>query len=327
VLRDDWDVDSLEFFDAGPHGQLERSAVGWPQAERLAQLCDVARRVYFDSARTFRWRRRDGSWAAHYEEVLPSEFRRVPPLRRSGFEIVEGVIQAYLLAAAGRLGGMAAAFSTGEVLFAPAVLARSSIECSARALWVLGVDSEPPENALARAYLEELLSVEEQRKTYARLRGKDSDAYQEAQRDHRALREQAVQVFNGTTMAELNEGALGGQRRARIGEAVTWAYELTAAGTSAQAATRAALGIYDYLSNRVHPTLYPIRFMMDNGVDDSRLGFTLWSDYDSLTKMAAAPVLEFYGAMDLITSFYGWDRRLVDELGAEIEGVVPGMLV
>src|SRR3546814_1577963 len=92
------------------------------------------------------------------------------------------------------------------------------------------------------------------------MRDKAHPSYVSANRYYKALKAEILERFPGTTPA-----SLGGSPRTLIGQslpnleaAVEWMYELTKiyGGTIDG---RTAAGIYGYLSNMTHPTLYPAR--------------------------------------------------------------------
>jgi hypothetical protein len=164
-----------------------------------------------------------------------------------------------LLTAAGHLGGLSALYGAGEVMFTPGMVVRGVIECSARAMWVLGDGADGPEDLLARGYLEELLSAEEARKAAGRLFGKSTDVYKARDKTYKHLKAETTGRFPGTTTDDLGRWMLGGQTSAKLGEAVTWMYGLLEKHASSTVTDKMSQGIYDYLSNVTHPTLYPAR--------------------------------------------------------------------
>jgi hypothetical protein len=117
----------------------------------------------------------------------------------------------YLEIAAGHLGGLAALYAAGEVMFPLLPLARAAVvENSAHAIWVVGVPGNA-EDRLARAYLEECTSSEYARMTAGRLGSKSDWIYVDAARRWTAVRAPAVAAFPGATHEGLGKGELAGQ--------------------------------------------------------------------------------------------------------------------
>jgi hypothetical protein len=79
------------------------------------------------------------------------------------------VLYFYLYSASEHLGSLGALDTMQEVLVSPGVLLRSVLEHCAVSMWVLQRGDGALEDRLARAYLEELASAEEAKKTSGRL--------------------------------------------------------------------------------------------------------------------------------------------------------------
>ena len=110
---------------------------------------------------------------------------------------------------------------------------------------------------------------------------------------------------------------------------MTWMYALLEGSAGSTVNDRAALGIYGFLSNMTHPTLYPARQLRE-WTDDSATGHptaVLRLDLGFLERQASAAVVAFYNALSFITSYYGWSTAVHDDLTGKIEAKMPGVFV
>lgn len=297
---------------------------------RLAQLADVldaCRGVLHALTAHTHWQPGSPSLAASDVQALPCPDPRIPQAGvSSGFGLISEVVSSYLLAAGGHLGALAALYRPAEVFYAPALLVRVAVENSARAMWVLGADVEESADArLARAYLEALLSDEEQKKNTGRLGPKTSPVHQNAVARFRQRRSQVQIVFPGTTPDMMGAGQVGGQTRLRPEECVTWMFELLERHAASTISARQGEGLYGFLSNYTHPTLYPTQQMrewVDHGDHASsvhclEIGF--------LDRQAQLAVVVFYNALSFVMSYFGWPTDRHDELTALIDRAMPGV--
>jgi hypothetical protein len=205
--------------------------------------------------------------------------------------------QTFLLVASHHLGGLAALHAAPEVLFSPAMLVRAVIENCAHATWVLYGEGPDPdarvaaERRLARAYLEDLLSTEEAKKNAGRMGDKRSQTYLEAKSEFDRLRAEVLARFPQSTRADLGNRTLLSEKLPRPEDAVVGMYLHfeKALGSSIDSVT--ALGIYGFLSNMTHPTMYPARqlrvWVEDDGHQD-HLTTNLTLDSDFLHRQASA---------------------------------------
>ena len=173
--------------------------------------------------------------------------------------MIAEVIHSFLVVASGHLGGLAALFASAEVMFSPPVLVRAVIENCAHAVWVLGNDPDEDVNErLARAYLEELLSAEDEKKNAGRMLTKAHPTFIQAEANYKALKAEILARFPGAIKADLGEKSLLGQKLPRLEDAVVWMYGLTKE-SGGVIGHEEATGIYGFLSNMTHPTLYSER--------------------------------------------------------------------
>jgi hypothetical protein len=97
-------------------------------------------------------------------------------------------------------------------MFSPGMLVRGVIECAARVFWVLGVPGDSPEQVLARAYLEELLSAEEAKKAAGRMGGKETGIYKQQLKAYTDMRAEIVGRFGAPPKRTSARGSCAGKR-------------------------------------------------------------------------------------------------------------------
>ncbi|GAB7007300.1 hypothetical protein JCM18899A_47750 [Nocardioides sp. AN3] len=293
----------------------------------LAHLFVDCRAAFFETADRFHWSPELGSVAARAAAELPSPDPAIAdPRGETGHRLIAEVAQTYLLTASGHLGGLASLYASGEVFFPPAALIRATIENCAHAMWVLGDDpTEPSENRLARAYLEELLSAEQAKMNAGRLGAKSGPIHMQANDDYKTLKRQILARFPSADTATLGKWTLQDQTLLGPEATVAWMYALAQKAGGSSVGDRAALGIYGFLSNMTHPTLYPAR-QLRAWTDDPAAGHPvayLKLDLDFLERQASAAVMAFYNALSYVTSYFGWPRSVHDDLTEKIDRAMP----
>ncbi|TCC19417.1 hypothetical protein [Kribbella speibonae] len=297
----------------------------------LAALCHACRTGFQLTANRFHWSPVAGSAADDVAAALPSPDPLLQaPRVETGHRLVTGVLQTYLLTASGLLGNLSGLYLTGEVLFAPGMIVRGVIECSARVMWVLGGGDDEPEEILVRAYLEELLSAEQAKMAAGRLGGKSTDQYKARNQAYKDLKAEIIGRFPGTTSADLGAPlTLCGHHLAAPGEAVSWMYEMLEKHAGSAVTSKMSEGIYDFLSNLTHPTLYPTRDLWDWGSSpehpDEQVA-VLRTEIDFIERQATAAVTAYYNALSYVTSFFGWSMEIHDQLTDAIDQLLPNAL-
>lgn len=293
----------------------------------LAQLFLDCRDAFFETADQFHWEPFLGSGAESAAVDLPSPDPTIThPRGETGHRLIAEVVQTYLLTATGHLGGLASLYASGEVLFSPPALIRATIENCAHAIWVVGDNpGEPSEKRVARAYLEEFLSATEAKMNAGRMRDKSHESYLRAGAYYGALKREILERFPGATAAELGVNSLAGEVLPKPEAAVMWMYEVTErfGGTIG---ARAARGIYGFLSNMTHPTLYPARQrrVWAHDVHDGHRVAYLRVDLASLENEAGAALAAFYNALLYVSSYFGWPNDdVLDDLTEKIDHGLP----
>jgi hypothetical protein len=298
-----------------------------PEAEKrlveLAHLFASCREAFFDIAQDeFHWTPTPGSLAsldlANTEEGPDGQWGE-QPVRQMTM-----VVGNYLLVAAGHLGALATLHAGQEVLLSPPLLVRAVIENCARVIWVLAIDHpDSTRSRVTRAYLEEFLSAQEAKTAAGRMGDKTSETYKDAHKAYLELRDNVLPArFIGVTREHLGEGQLEDQHLPSVEACVTWMYEQThKVGTGITA--RQGQGVYGFLCNMTHPTLYPVRQMTTWHEHDGHLESHLGLDLSFIEKLAGAAVIPFFNAVSLLLSYMGWTTKRWDEWEQVIDRTLP----
>jgi hypothetical protein len=215
-------------------------------------------------------------------------------------------------------------------MFAPGMLIRSAMEGIARVFWILGDNTDSPEQLLARAYLEELLSAEEAKKAAGRMSGKGSVSHARYEKGWADLRTEIMGRFPGVTKADLGKRLLNGEQLPGPQAAVTAMYDFLSKHGASSLDGAVAEGVYDYLSNFTHPTLYPSRQITTWVLDPAHPGEVfaqLNLSVEQIEREVTVAVLAYYQALSYVTSFYGWDRSVFDDLDAKVARMLPAAFV
>ena len=293
--------------------------------EELSLTMLACRDAFFETADTFHWKPGVGSPAAEDAENLPTpDPLLLNPTGETGHRLLAEVVQTFLLSASGHLGGLASLYATGEIIFSPPVLIRSILENCAHAVWVLGEEGEPPEDRLARCYLEEFISAQQARANSKLMRGESHQSYIQADKAYQRLIEQIKGRFPGASVRKLKEDRLLGQELPGLKESVKLMYSLAEAsgGTITQ---DQASGIYGLLSNMTHPTLYPARQRRRWYEDPGHGHRVAYLDVglESVENEARIALSSFYNALNYVTSYFGWSITIIESLEARIEATIP----
>lgn len=318
---------------AGKYGRVMEAGIQVAVHPRLVELAEVllACRVALLESNGSHWAPAPGSAAADDDAALPSPDPRLPASSGlSGFPLISEATSSYLVTSGAHMGGLAALYGCGEVTLSPAMLVRAVLENCAHAMWIIGSNSAAsPENRLARAYLENLLSAEEAKKNAGRMGPKSGDIYRQASADYARVRSDILQVFPGATLSELSKGHLAGQQMLKPEGCVAWMYKFLHAATGSSVDERTGIGVYGFLSNMTHPTLYPVRQLRvwEPADHDGHATSSLALDLPFLERQATAAVVAFYNTLSYIIGYYGWPSSAHDRLTSLIDEILPGTFV
>ncbi len=237
--------------------------------------------------------------------------------------VIPAAVQRYMLAASEQFGGLAALYEAQEVLYSPANLSRSLIEHCASAAWVLGADSEPAENRLARAYREELKSAEEAKKNAGRLLGKTHSEHLRLAEEFKRCSEEIEEIFpGGWTVDDKGHRLLCGQRLPGPEESVTW---LLSEFLSRPQSNDVGRGTYGYISNMAHPTLYRISGLWSIEEHNGERVPVLDVGVEDHEKQAQLIVSPYYEVLARVITYHGWPGVRHRELTRAIDRLLPGL--
>lgn len=297
--------------------------------ERLVEVSRLflgCRDAFFDTADRYHWEPFPGSGAAQAAADLPFPDPVGDAQRgETGHRLITEVVQTFLLTASGHMGSLASLYASGEVLFSPPALIRAVAENCAHALWVIGDNpQEPSEHRLARAYLEELLSAEEAKMNSGRMRDKSHESYVRAAAAYDELKREILRRFPSATAADLGSRTLLGQVLPKPEAVVLWMYDVNER-TGGTINARVAKGIYGFLSNMTHPTLYPARQLRAwaDGVHDEHRVAYLRIDLGSQEQQARAALAAFYNALTYVTTYFDWPDDVLDDLTGKFDDTMP----
>ncbi|WP_458107699.1 hypothetical protein M1D51_19535 [Arthrobacter sp. R3-55] len=292
----------------------------------LAGLADAGRTAFLALAESA-WQPAENSAAARAKiDVTAKDPATSSADILAGFDLVSEVVVSYLEVAANHLGGLAALYRSGEVMFSPLPLVRSVLEYCAHAMWVVGDGSGTADDMLARAYLEEFVSSEFAKMAAGRMGSKQDDPHQHAQKRWKAIRERAIAAFPETTPQDLGNRTIGSQTLLSPESAVSWMFGLLNANANGSVNEKQSEGIYSFLSSGTHPSLYQARQMRKYVDRGEYVGTVLKVDLDYLERLLGVGVIAFYNALSYVVSFYGLPAQAHDELTRQIDDTMPNYL-
>jgi hypothetical protein len=284
----------------------------------LAELFFECRQAFRDVAASTNWRPAPKSPAA---DDIRKLVEHDPAYPQTVAPKISMVLYFYLYAASEHLGSLGALYTMQEVLISPGVLLRCVLEHCAVSMWVLQRGDGALEDRLARAYLEELASAEEAKKTSGRLLGKTASQHQDQAAQFEALREEAELIFGEPPFDDKGRASIRDQHRLGPTETVVWMLGFM---SQPRAKTEAA-GVYDYLSNLSHPTLYPHYQLWMRADDGGEIHSTM--NLDAHEKQVRLAVIPYYETLTYVMSYHGWPPAPQERLTAAMERVLPGVFV
>jgi hypothetical protein len=292
---------------------MQRVSISDDESERFGQLAEVflcCRDAFYDIAGETDWIAAPGSVAQGDHEAIASRTPSCPPEARIA---ITKTAYFYLVGATEQLGALAALYACHEVVVAPHVLVRGTLEYCSRVVWLLR--GPGAEGRLARAYLEHLLSAEEAKKNAGRLLGKGGDQHTREAERFKALKEDVLHIFPEPRRDKYG-WLLNGESRPRLEDAVRAMYSSDVHGQ----------GIYGLLSNFSHPTLYTLSRLWGTVREGDefkiRFQFTL-EDHEQRARLA---VTSFYTAFGAAVQYHGWPGEVRDTLVSHIDRLLPGAI-
>jgi hypothetical protein len=296
----------------------ERDAIRFTELAELFLRCREAwRRVTIET----QGHPTSGSAASRDQHDVAN---RIAPGRGNAHLLIAAVIQRYMLAASEQFGGLAALYGAQEVLYAPSAIARSLLEHCAGAAWVLGLNDDPADTRLARAYREELKSAEEAKKNAGRLLGKQHAQHQTMTEQFKRCTVEINEVFpGGWTTDGHGHRLLLGQELPGPEASVAW---LLSRFLTRPHTVEVSQGTYGYISNLAHPTLYRISGMWAATERDGKRVAVLDVRVEDRNKMAQLIVSPYYELLARVIVYHGWPPGEHSKLTTAIDRLLPGML-
>jgi hypothetical protein len=234
-------------------------------------------------------------------------------------------VPTYLHAASEHMGGLGALYVAEEVLLSPLVLARTSIEHSSHAAWIIGSSEGSAVDRLARAYLEEIHSAEHAKMDASRIYGKDSTEYKLRRGHFREVKKEARSLFDAPYHDHDGIPICHGHMLPSPEEFVL---HMNRAATRPLADDEVS-GTYGLLSSHVHPTTtHIIRELFDVGEEKGLVIPRLTRDITYHERLARLVDVFFYNAVTYVSSYHGWaptsHRRLTDLIDRYLPDVFEG---
>ena len=244
---------------------------------------------------------------------------RQPPIAEGAHGLISKESQRYLYAASEHIGSLAALYGVEEVMLSPLVLARSAIEHSAHAVWIVGDASSTAEDRLARAYLELIFGYEQAKMHAGRLSGRGGKIHVARSEFYRAVKEDARATFEPPYQDEHGKPLLNGQQIPSPENIVLETNRL-----SSQPLTDDEMqGTYGFLSNFVHPTVYALQELFEVREVNGQQTPELARDLEFHNKLAKLVVGPFYQALVRLDHYHGWNSQHFNTLNAELQRLLP----
>lgn len=285
----------------------------------LAALLSECRNAYLRIVEEYSWKAAPGSRASADEADLAASGGRD--------ELIVEAISSYLELAAHHCGGLGGLYTTGEVFASPYQIVRSVVECSARTVWLLGYESSTTTalDRLARAFIDNDLSNEDAQRADKYIYGASSENYQNSKRRFRELRVEIIARFPGD--ADLANRKLHGQEQGKLTGTVVTFFDTARTHGGVNIDAKVAEGIYIWLSNGTHPTLYPLRRrrrprMTGDGYVRADLNVEI-EDLEWLTRLA---VVSLYFALSCAHDYLGQPFDPDGQFAKSVDSVFPGLL-
>jgi hypothetical protein len=229
-----------------------------------------------------------------------------------------------LYAAAELIGGMSAMYTCNEVLFAPSVLARSTLEHCAHVFWVWGRPGDSTEHRMARVFLEELASAEFAKMNAGRLLGKNSAEHQDRRKVFKTLQADTARCLPEPVTDGDGNPLLLDQQLPGPEEMFVRMHRFLNPGQSEPVSR----GVYGLLSNYTHPTAYPTRELFGVVEDESgRKTPRKLDDVEHHDRLIQAVIVPFYSALAYVMSYHGWPGERLNGFADRIDCVFPGIFV
>lgn len=293
--------------------------------DELASALTAGRDAYYRIAEEHKWVPIPGSQAETDANALHG---RTPTAVANGrlaeFPLISEAVATFLELSVHHCGALAALFQAGEVYGPPFGALRSVVEDCAYTLWMLDPELSAPDR-LARAYVHNLRSAENANTAASRLGEKAlAKPRKTAFADVRA---DAAEAFPGTTKEQIEGKVVAGHGYPKFlvefTESLFKLAEDHAGGTMTQ---RQANGLYTYLSNGTHPTLYVLRDMRELYEEDGATRSKLVVDVAFLEKFTLLATIGLLFTLESVRNYFGWPTSDVDDFAKAITLAFPDAL-
>jgi hypothetical protein len=281
-------------------------------SDEMRQLFGELSAVFCDCQRTFAAIidvNPEGPAADSAAELEHEHLRHDPPYPSRAPSLVPMTSYFYLSTAAEHMGGLGALYAAEEVAYPPPLLIRAVVEHAARVVWLLDNEIDVRDR-LARAYLDELFSHVEYKKTIGRLAGKQSDEYKQAGEALKDLRKEAEDAFGEKVVDEAGVHRIRGASMPGLEDCVA----SLISKLMADAPIPDARGVYDLVSNLCHPTSYTHAErwkVVDHEGKQSLASNVGATDHDRPARLAMAAFCE---AVKHLVSYNEWEHTQLDAL-------------
>ncbi|MFE5876478.1 hypothetical protein ACFQ6H_14545 [Rhodococcus sp. NPDC056506] len=297
-------------------------------AARLNELASgltASRDAFYRLAEEHKWVPIPGSAAEADAHALNG---RTPTAVEEGrlaeFQLISEAVATFLELGVHNCGALAALLQAGEVYGPPYGALRSVIEDCAYTLWILDPELSAADR-LARAYVHNLRSAEDANIAASRL-GERTLA-KPRKTALTSIRADAVEAFPSTTKEEIERKVVAGhaypEKLVEFTEKLFKLAEDSASGTMSQ---RQANGLYAYLSNGTHPTLYVLRDMRELYEEGGATRSKLVMDIAFLEKFTRLATIGLLFTLESVCNYFGWPTSDVDGLAKAITDAFPDAL-
>jgi hypothetical protein len=239
--------------------------------------------------------------------------------------VMGSTVGPHVYAAAEYLGALSLLYEHEEIHLAPMVLARTTIEHCAQALWILGSADATCESRVARALLNLINGLEQVEQYAARFRGEDSAEYRRRNDLTETFRADAHLFFPPPYELRVSPGgrkrpALGNEHLPSHTQIVVRAVGLMRTSLD----EKQALGTYGLLSASVHATPNEIVEMVTQRDESDPASISLTRDRRTHEPLVRMLVSFFYSALSHAMSYSGIKSPDHDGLGTSIQEYLPG---
>jgi hypothetical protein len=239
--------------------------------------------------------------------------------------VMGSTVGPHVYAAAEYLGALSLLYAREEIHVAPMVLARTTIEHCAQAIWILGSADSTCESRIARALLDVINGLEQVEQYAAQFRGEASPDHRRRKELTEAFRTDAHRLF--PPPYELRPST-GGRKRPALGSEHFPSHTqmvMSAVGLmSTSLDEQQARGTYGLLSASVHATPNEIVDLVAQGDEADPASISMTRDRRTHEPLVRMIVSFFYSALSHAMSYSAIRSPDHEQLGSLIQEHLPG---